>query len=162
HTRRDFVPPAGTVEDAIMPDARLFVLLMHRGGKVLAKRVGGSGLADAGYIVLFTLDRHQRRAGYGLGPHRPASVAEFAPGQRMAHKDEIDGLEIDVGRHVDDGEIFIIKFPVLLRRVAVALDHVLEIVAVGIDMAVEIHRHEAGELEEARIDAPQGAWIGPG
>ena len=41
--------------------------------------------------------------------------------------------------------------------VAVAGDQVVEVAAVGVLVAFQVHRHEAGELHEARIDAPARA-----
>src|SRR5208337_2434302 len=56
--------------------------------------------------------------------------------------------------------IFVVEVAVLLRRVAVALDQVVEHLEMGVDMAVEIHRHEARELKETRIDQPAETRIG--
>ena len=68
------------------------------------------------------------------------------------HEDGVDGLEIEFGGQVHHREIFVIEIAMLFRRIAVAFDEMVEHVEMGVDVAVEIHRHEAGKLQEARID----------
>lgn len=41
-----------------------------------------------------------------------------------------------------------------LGAVAVALDQVVEQTDMGADMAIEVHGHETGQLDEAGIDRP--------
>ena len=48
----------------------------------------------------------------------------------------------------------------LLGRVAIAFDQMLEHVEMGIDVPVEVHGHEARQLQEPGIDLPAHARIG--
>ena len=84
----------------------------------------------------------------------------FALGQQMAHEHGLDRLHVIFGGEVHDGEIFVIEFAVLLRRIAVALDEMIEHVEMRVDMAVDVHRHEARQLEIAGIDLASEAGIG--
>ena len=49
--------------------------------------------------------------------------------QGVSDENRFDGLQIEFGREVHDREIFVVEFPVLLRRVAVAADQVQEQIA---------------------------------
>ncbi|MNQ78891.1 hypothetical protein D3C85_938140 [compost metagenome] len=80
----------------------------------------------------------------------------------MLLEDDVDGLEIEFLGQVQHRQILVIELLVLVDPVAIAADQVLEIAAMGVDMLVLVHRHEAVELDEARIDPPSKARIGPG
>ena len=80
--------------------------------------------------------------------------------QRVANEHGLDGLQIELGGQVHDGEILVVEFAVLLRGIAVAVDEVAEQLAVRIDVAVEVHADEAVELQEARIDVAHHAGMG--
>ena len=69
-------------------------------------------------------------------------------------------LQIELGGQIHDRHILVIEFAVLLGLIAVAVDQMPEEFAVRVDMPVEIHGHEAGELQEARIDIAHGARLG--
>src|SRR5688572_28664431 len=51
YARHDLVAEARAVEHAVMADGRLQVMLFPVIGEIGAERVGGLGLADAGYVV---------------------------------------------------------------------------------------------------------------
>ena len=80
--------------------------------------------------------------------------------QGVLHEHGLDGLEVELGREVHHGEIFVVEVAVLLGVVAVALDEVLEHLAMRLEVAVDVHRHEAGELQEAGIDVAHEAGVG--
>src|SRR5262249_61009687 len=84
---------------------------------------------------------------------------EAADRELMFLKDALDGLQIEIRRQVHDGVILVVKALGRRRALAIAADEVLEEIDMRRDVTVEIHRHEAGELQEARIDAAEGAGI---
>ncbi len=71
----------------------------------------------------------------------------------MALEYHVDRLEIEFGRHVAHRAIFVVKFLGLVGALAVAIDQMFEHLPMAHHMIAEIHRHEAGELQKARIDA---------
>jgi hypothetical protein len=78
---------------------------------------------------------------------RPATV-EGVPCDLAALEDALHGRKVELGRHVHDGEVFVVEGVVLVvvRRLALgrAEDLVHEALAVGL----RVHRHEGGELQE--------------
>ena len=71
----------------------------------------------------------RRDAADRLEIDRLAAMHHLALGQGVLHEHGLDGLEVELGRQVHDGEIFVVELAVLLGGVAVALDEVLEHVA---------------------------------
>ncbi len=80
--------------------------------------------------------------------------------QRVTDEHGVDGLQIELSAQIHDGEILVIELAMLLRGVAVALDQVLEQLAMRLQVAVQVHAHEAMQLQEAGIDIAHEAWIG--
>jgi hypothetical protein len=70
----------------------------------------------------------------------------------MLDEHRVDGLQVEFGRHVHDGEIFIVELAMPFGRIAVILDQMHEEVLLRDHVTVEIHRHEARQLQKARID----------
>ena len=89
---------------------------------------------------------------------RAAAMGHLALRQGVAHEHGIDGLQIVFGGQVHDGEILVVEFAVLLRRVAVALHQIA-----GTDcLCASIWRSrfmlmKPCELQEARIDVAHEA-----
>ena len=54
------------------------------------------------------------------------TVGHLPLGQGMAHEHGLDGLEVELGGEVHHGEVFVVKLAMLLRRIAVSLDQMLE------------------------------------
>ena len=77
----------------------------------------------------------------------------------MAEEDRIDRLQVELGGEVHHRQILVVELAVLLGRVAVAVHQVMVEIAMGVDVAVEIHRQEAGDLQEARIDVAHEARV---
>ena len=86
-----------------------------------------------------------------------AAMAETPRRQRVFDEHLLHRLQIELGGQIHDREIFVVELVMLVGRVAVALDQMPEEIAMRIDMPVEIHRHEAGELQESRIDLAHAA-----
>src|SRR4029079_1773009 len=95
----------------------------------------------------------------GAGIDALAAMHHLALRQRMADEHGVDRLQIELGGEVHHREIFVVELAVLLRRVAVAGDEVTEEIAMRLDMAVEVHPEEAGDLEEAGIDLAHEAGM---
>ena len=129
-------------------------------GNIDTQMMGSLGLADAGNIVVLAFHRHQGDAFDGFQVDQPAAMQHFAFGQSMADKHRIDRLQVEFGGQIHHGHIFIIEFAVLLGRIAVAVDEMTEHVAMGRDVLVDIHRHKAGQLQEAGIDLAHETGIG--
>ena len=80
----------------------------------------------------------------------------------MLHKHLVDGLQVVFGGEVHHRQIFIVELFVLLNQVSVALNQVHEQILVRIHMAVEVHRHEAGQLKETGIYEAAMPAVRPG
>lgn len=68
------------------------------------------------------------------------AMRHLAPGQGVTKENRVDGLEKEFRRQIHDGEIFVIEPAMFFRRIAIAVDKVIEHVQMGGDVAVEIHR----------------------
>ena len=86
-------------------------------------------------------------------------MGHLALGQGVADEHGLDGLQVELGGEIHDREIFVVELAMLLRGIAVGLHEVKEQLAVRLDMAVEVHAHEAVQLQEARIDVAQEARV---
>ena len=135
---------------------------LHCVGKRRAQVVGGAALARPGDVVLLALDRHQRDTANPPGStRRPRCI--ISPLGRAWRTNTVSTVcEIELGREVHDGEVLVVELAVLLGRIAVAANEMQEQVLVGAGVPVDVHRHEARELQEARIDLAAGARIRPG
>ena len=118
------------------------------------------GLADARDVVVFALDRQQADVGDPLRAHLAAAMLELALGQQVALEHHVDRLEIELLGQVQHRQVLVVEFQVLVGLVAVALHQVGEVLTVRLLVLLQVHRHEAGQLDEARIDAPPRAQIG--
>ncbi len=78
----------------------------------------------------------------------------------MANENALDGLQVEFGGHVHHGKIFVIEIAMLLRRVAVPLDKMIEHIEMRRNMTFKIHRHKAGQLQKARINLPAHREVG--
>ncbi len=71
-------------------------------------------------------------------------------GSAWRNEHRVHGLEIELRRQIHHGEILVVEIAMLGLAVAVSGDEMAEEFLVRREVAVEIHRHEAGELQEAR------------
>src|SRR3546814_3773622 len=74
-----------------------------------------------------------------------------ALGKRVALEHDVDRLEVEFGGHVAHGAIFVVEMLGRIGALVIALDEVFEHLPMRDHVAAEVHRHEAGKLEEARI-----------
>ncbi|HQX82255.1 MAG TPA: sulfatase-like hydrolase/transferase, partial [Vicinamibacterales bacterium] len=97
-----------------------------------------------------TLPRLLRDAGYRtalVGKWHLGTAPDYHP---LEHG--FDGLEIELAGHVADRAVLVVERLGRVGAVLVADDEVLEHGVVAHQVAAQVHRHEAGELEEAGID----------
>ena len=113
--RSDFGAEARAVEHAVMPHTGLQPMRLPFRRQVDAKPMRGLGLSDTGNIVELALDREQRNTPDLRRIDRAIAMHHLAFGQRVAHEHRVDGLQIEFGGEIHDGEIFVIKLFVLLR-----------------------------------------------
>jgi hypothetical protein len=99
----------------------------------------------------------KRGGGDVLRAHRLALDDPGAVDQREVLEHGLDGVQVVLGRHVQHGVVLVVELAVRLGAVVVALDQVEEVVVVAGQVAVGVHGHEAGVLQEARVDAAPGA-----
>ena len=76
---------------------------------------------------------------------------------RLEH--DIDRLEIEIGRHVADRAVFVVERLGRIRAFVGAFHQVFIQPVMAHHVAAQVHRHEAGELDKAGIDAPAHARI---
>ena len=150
------------VEDAVMADAHGEIMLTLFMREVGAERVGGLRLADPGDVVALTLDGEEGRPPDRLRPDRPAAMRHLPVRQRVAHEHRIDGLQVELRGQVHHREIFVVELAMLLGGIPVSLHQMPEKLLMGADVAVEVHPHEARQLQEARIDVAHEARMREG
>ena len=152
---------ARAVEDAVMANLLLHQVLAARVRNVGRERVRRLRLADAGDVVVLALNCHQRRAVDGGRIDRLVPVHHRALGQSVLDEDRLDRLQVELGGQVHDRKVLVIELAMLLGGIAVALDQMLEELAMRRHVPVEVHGHEAAQLQEAGIDPPQEARMRP-
>ena len=81
-------------------------------------------------------------------------MLHLAFGQQVPLEHDIDRLQVEFRGHVADRAIFFVEFLGRLRALLVADDEMLEHLPVADEVRAQVHRHESGKLEEARIDLP--------
>ena len=153
--RRHVAAEPGPVEDAVMADVLLLVMHLELRRADSTQRSWAASVWPIPEMSSFSPSTVMSAdAADRIEPDRLASMLQQATRQRVFHEHGIDRLEIKLGREVHDGEIFVVEVARLLGRVAIAADEMFEHVDVGIEVPVEIHRHETGKLQEAGIDLP--------
>src|SRR3546814_16144883 len=66
----------------------------------------------------------------------------------------LDGIQIELGRHVQHGVVLIVEASVRFGIVVIALEQIHIEIVVRAHMAIGVHGHESGVLQESRIYAP--------
>ena len=97
----------------------------------MAQILCGDGLAGAADIVALALDGHQRGTGDRARIDPVAMHLEAAMRQILALEHALEGLQIELGRQIHHGAVFVVKRAGRRRAVIIALDQLL-----GIDPAV--------------------------
>ena len=152
NARRDVIAETRPVEDAVVTDLRARVAVPRVRIDIRRQIVGGMTLPKTSNIILLTLNRHERRAMNDIQIDLLSPVCKARSSQIMFHKHRIDSLEVELGRQIHDREVLIIEGAVFFSRVAITGDQVAEEIPVCVEMSIEIHGHEARELQEPWID----------
>ena len=71
----------------------------------------------------------------------------------------VHGFQIELCGEIEHRKIFIVKRLGHLRLVVVALGEMIKKIAMGFQVAFDIHAHERCELDETGIDPPECAAI---
>ena len=129
----------------------------HVGTQSAAQILRGKGLADGADVVLFAFDRQEKGLFYRPGRDEAPFYEQCALGKSIFLENALDGLEIEVGVEVHYREIFLVEGSNPARLFEVPLDPALEHVGESFGVALRVHAHEGGDLQEARVDAPAGA-----
>ena len=66
----------------------------------------------------------------------------------------LDRFEIEIRAQIHDREIFLVEFMDRVGLLEIAGDAMFEHVDEGFGVALGVHAHEGGKLQEAGIDAP--------
>src|SRR5437867_9751777 len=101
---------------------------------------------------MLAFDREQGYIPDGASVDLAAAMGELAFWEQMALEDDVDGLQVEFGRHVADRQIFVVETLGRIRTLAVTSDKMFKHLPMAGHVAAEIHRHEARQLQESRIN----------
>ena len=142
-----------------MADLLRQIILLHRIGQKRCQIQSSLRLADARNIIVLALDRQQRSIDDCVRIDRLAPMDELALGQRVPLEHVFDGLEVEFLGHVAHAQVFVVKHLDLVGAVLVAHGQVFEHLVVALHMALQVHRHEPGQLHEPGVNFPPCAGI---
>ena len=120
HARSDLGAEARAVENAVVADLGTLEVHLVLGRNAGAQIERGAALAGAGDVVLLAFDRHQRRPADGAEIDGPAARGHEPARHQVLHEHGVDGLQVELGREIHHGQVFVVEFAVLVGRVAVA------------------------------------------
>ena len=78
--------------------------------------MSGLGLADAGNIVVLAFHRHQRDALDRSRIDATATMHHLTLRQRMTDEHGFHRLQVELGRKIHDGQIFVVELAVLFAE----------------------------------------------
>src|SRR5690606_11232156 len=108
-------------------------------------------------VVILTFDSEKSDIADRSRLDRSSAMDHLSLGQSVAHKDGIYGLQVELGGQIHDRQIFVIELAMPFGSVSIVADEIHEEILVRRDMALKIHAHEAGKLQETWIDLPADA-----
>ena len=117
------------------------------------------GLSKRADVVAPALDGQQRGLADGARIDLVAAVGELPLRQLGSLEGPVDGLHVELLRHVEDGEVLVVEVLDLRGFLFLAIGEVMIELAVCGRVARHVHGHEGDELDEARVDAPPAACI---
>ena len=85
---------------------------------------------------------------------------KFALGQGIGLENIIDGLQIKLFGQVQNRQVFVIKFKVLVGLITITCDQIFKVFLMRLLVAILVHRHKAIKLDKAWIDPAHHAGIG--
>ena len=142
-----------------MPGTILDVADFQLGREPAAQLMRGAGLAHAADVILRAFDSQQRRVPDHRRIDAAAAPHQISQRQIVLHEYRLHRLQIELGREICHGEIFVVEILDRMHLLELAIDHVSMQLAERILVPVEIHADEAGQLQEARIDLAPTAGI---
>ena len=145
-----------------MADAGLHVVTLAVGPQRRAEVVRGQGLAHRADVVLLAFHGEQHGAPDRRRFDFLILVGERAERQRVFLEYQLHGFQIKLGGEIEYGEIFVVERLGGGGLGLLAARQVLVQFLMRLQMTLDIHAHEGGELHEAGIDAPSAAGIAVG
>src|SRR5436309_12911916 len=80
----------------------------------------------------------------------------------MAYKDSLNCLQIILGGKVHHREKFVVELAMLLSRIIITPDKMIEHLDMRVDVTSRVHRHETRELQESWINRSSHPSVGKG
>src|SRR5207248_3740519 len=80
----------------------------------------------------------------------------------MAYKDSLNCLQIMLGGKVHHREKFVVELAMLLSRIIITPDKMIEHLDMRVDVTSRVHRHETRELQESWINRSSHPSVGKG
>ena len=148
--------PAGHIQAG---HAGLHVVALAIGPKRRTQIVRGERLADGADVVFLAFDREQHGALDRRRLDLPVLIGQLPERQRVILEHQLHRLEIELGREIEHGDIFVVELLGGLGFRGLTFGDVLVKLAMRFDMAVHVHRHERRQLHETRIDAAAATGI---
>ncbi|KAG0936938.1 hypothetical protein G6F31_015664 [Rhizopus arrhizus] len=159
HLRVHHFAPAAAAEDAVVTgtfdDEMLAAVCTDAGAQCLRR----FGLAEAGDVVQLAFDAQQRGIADGRRVDLLAIDHPLATRQQEVLEHHADGVQVVLGRHVQHRVVFVVEAAMRFGVAVVAAQQVQVELVVRLHVAVGIHGHEPGMLQEARIHAATGAGV---
>ena len=130
---------------------------------VAAQTMCGCSLTRTGYVVQLALNGQHGGAGDVLWANQFVFALEVFNVPSTVHQTVVlenclDGFQIVISVHVEHSVVLVIELSVRFCAGVVALDQVFEVIVMACGMAIRVHGHEAGVLQETRVDTTSGAW----
>ena len=151
--RRDVGAEARAIEDAVVADARALVVQLAVGGEGRCKDRAPPRHWPRPVMSSFSpsmVISATRVMAVGSTRRPRCNISPWA--SSVAHENLVDGLQVEFRRQIHHRQILVIEFAMLLGAVAVALHQMAEQILVRVHVPVEVHGHEPGQLQKARID----------
>ena len=130
---------------------------------VAAQTMCGCSLTRTGNVVQFAFNRQHGSGADVLRAHQFVFAVQVfnvpsAVHQAVVLENCLDGFQIVISVHVEHSVVLVIELAVRFCAGIVALDQVFEVIVMACGMAIRVHGHEAGVLQETRVDTTSGAW----
>ena len=81
-----------------------------------------------------------------------ASVFHFSFRQGLLQEYTTNGIEIIMRWHIHHCQVLVVEQAVCFGAISIALDQIGEEFEMLVDVAIHVHGHEAGQLNEAGIN----------
>ena len=128
-----------------------------------AQTMCGCGLTRTRNVIQLAFHRQHGRGADVLRAHQFVFTLKVfnvpsAVHQTVVLENCLDGFQIVISVHVEHSVVLVIELAVRFGAGVIAFDQVFEVIVMACGMAIGVHGHEAGVLQETRIDATSCAW----